>query len=218
MQLAIPSRRIVVLVSLLLASPAMIFWLWLVIVPAIVAVFCPVECWCCPGGYHVTCHGSLLTTVSLIRLTDIRVMELYDNITLFERDSFVPRGLTEMEKLFVSGCELRTIELGAFNGLKKLTELSITGNEICEIIPGTFESISNLERVDLSYNRLEHLDSGVFSGLFNLEYIHLGDNNLQYLHPDTFFVLPKLKHISFYNNPCLRIPTNHNFINSHSLS
>ena len=116
-----PSRLTVVLVSLLLATPAVIFWLWLVILPARVAILCPEECRCDPEEYHVICYNTLLTTVPLIRLTDVRVLALRHNITLFERDSFVSRGLNELEILQVGWCELRTIELGAFNGLTKLT-------------------------------------------------------------------------------------------------
>jgi hypothetical protein len=133
-----------------------------------------------------------------------------------ERDSFV--SLAELKVLLVRQCGLRTIELGAFNGLSELTTLTLSGNEISEIIPGTFESLGKLERLDLSYNTLEHLDIDVFSGLVNLKYVSLEQNQLQYLLPDTFLGLPNIKHISLHNNPGLQIPTDSNFINSHSLS
>jgi len=58
----------------------------------------------------------------------------------------------------------------------------------------------------------------VFSGLVNLKSIYLGNNKLQYLHPDTFLGLPNLQNVSFYGNRGLQIPTDRNFINSHSLS
>ena len=133
-----PSRLTVVLVSLLLVTPAVIFWFWLVVLPARVAILCPEECTCDPEEYHVMCYNTSLTTVPLICLTDIRVPGLHhNNITLFERDSFVPRGLTELEILQVGWCELRTIELGAINGLTKLTELSLWRNKLNEIIQCT---------------------------------------------------------------------------------
>jgi hypothetical protein len=95
-----PSRLTVVLASLLLATPAVIFWLWLVIVPARVAILCPEECRCDPEEYHVIYYNTSLITVPLIRLTDVRVLALrHNNITLSERDSFV--SLIQLEILQV---------------------------------------------------------------------------------------------------------------------
>jgi hypothetical protein len=81
-----------------------------------------------------------------------------------------------------------------------------------------FAKVSSLEWLDLSYNKFQHLDSDVFSGLGNLKYVQLGGNKLQYLHPDTFLWLPNVKHIFLHNNPDLQIPTDRNFIKSHSLT
>jgi len=88
-QLAIPWKLTVMSVSLLLATSAVIFWLWLVIVPAGEAILCPKECKCDTGGYYIICYGPSITSVPLIHLTDVRVLGLYENkITLFERDFF----------------------------------------------------------------------------------------------------------------------------------
>ena len=57
-QLAMPSRLTVVLVSLMLAAPAVIFWLWLVIQPTRVAMLCLEGCRCDPRGYHIDRSGS----------------------------------------------------------------------------------------------------------------------------------------------------------------
>ena len=145
-QLAMPSRLTVVLVSLLLATPAVIFWLWLVILPARAAVLCPEECQCDPGGYYVKCNSSSLTAVPSISLTSVQVLYIIDsNITLLEREIFVSRGLTELEVLGVQLCGLSTVELGAFKGLTALTDLSLLGNKLSEITPRTFENLINLE-------------------------------------------------------------------------
>ena len=362
-----------VLVSLLLATPAVLFWLWLVIVPARVAILCPEECKCDKEGYLVYCVGASLNALPLIRLTNVRLLLLQqNNITLLQKDSFV--SLTELELLDVNMCRLRTIEVGAFNGLTKLKRLTmssnnirelltgtfenmssldtlnlrgnnikildrdvfsglgafngliklkrlfITGNEISKIIPGTFEnmssldvlyldrnkiehldsdvfsglgafngltkltelsmrsnnirelltdtfeSMSSLEKLDLSrnkiknldsdvfswlvnlrdlnlgyngiehldidvfswlvnlrdlnlgYNGIEHLDIDVFSGLVNLKGIHLQANKLRYLHPDTFLGSANIKTLILQQNRALQVPTDRNFINSHSLS
>ena len=211
-----PPRLTVVLVSLLLTSPVVIFWLWLVILPARVAKLCPEKCRCDPGGYNVKCDGTSLNRVPLIHLTSVRDIDLKENnITFLERDSFVL--LTEMQNLHLWRCGLRTIKMGAFKGLTKLTRLSIGGNEISEIKPGTFENVMSLEILYLDDNRIEHVNRDTFSGLFKVKYVSLSKNKLKYLHPDTFLRLPKLQELHLTNNPGLKVPTDRNFIKSHSL-
>ena len=224
-----PSRLTVVLVSLLLATPAVAFWLWLVIVPARVAILCPVGCWCDTGGHYVSCRNTSLTAVLSIHLTDIRALDIYyDNLTVLEMDSFV--SLSELKILKISNCELRTIELGAFNGLTELTQLDMSRNEIIEILPGTFENMSNLEYLDLRYNKIKHLNSTMFSGLeafngftklthlliwgnkiteirsgtFNnmrcLEYLDLSNNRIEHLDSAVFSGLVNLKYVNLKAN------------------
>jgi len=211
------SRLIVVLVSLLVATPAVIFWLWLMILPARVAIQCPEDCRCETEGYYVNCSGSGLNSVPLIHPTDVRILVIDgNNITYFEKESFVSKGLVELQILKADFCKLRKIELGAFNELKILIYLSLESNEISEIIPGTFE-MSSLEYLKLGNNVIEHLEGDVFSGLVSLKYIYLGGNKLQYIHPDTFVGLPNIQRLFISHNTDLQIPTNCHFINSHSL-
>jgi Leucine-rich repeat (LRR) protein len=211
------SSLTVVPVSLLLATSLLLFWLWLVILPARVAMLCPEGCKCDTGGYFVHCFLPSLKAVPLIHLTNVRVLRLsYNEITFLEKDSFF--ALTELEELDIYKCGLRTIDLGAFNGLTKLKELNISYNDIREILPGTFENMNSLENLDLNSNRLEYLDSDVFSGLVNLKEINLEHNKLQYLQLDTFLVLPNLQQLYLGYNPTLTIPTNRNLIHSNSLS
>jgi hypothetical protein len=212
------SRLIVLLVSLLLVTPAVIFWLWLVSLPARVAKLCPEECECDTGGFSVFCSSTSLKPVPLI-LTDVRLLELFDyNTSLFERDAFFSRGMTNLEILDVRFCGLRKVEFGAFNGLTNLKELTIWGNKISEIIPGTFENMISLDHLNLMYNRIEYLNSDVFSGLVNLKYIDLRGNQLQCLPPDMFLGLPNLERLILNSNPTLQVPTDRNFINSLTLS
>ena len=117
-----PSNLTVVFLSLLLATPTVIFWLLLVIVHARGAVLCPEGCTCDTGGYHISCYKKSLTAVPLIHLTNVRILRFERNvITLLEKNSFI--SLTELEELDIRYCGLRTIELGAFNGLTELTGL-----------------------------------------------------------------------------------------------
>ena len=170
-----PSRLTVLLVSLLLVTPAVLFWLWLVILPVRVVVICPEECSCEREGYIVDCSDSALNSIpsNLNRRAQTLVLD-GNNISFFENDSFISRGMGELLIINADFCKIRKIQLGAFNGLRKLTRLSIQGNEISEIIPGAFENSSHLEYLHLDYNKIEHLESDVFSGLVKIKYINLG--------------------------------------------
>jgi Leucine-rich repeat (LRR) protein len=213
-----PSRLIVVFLWLLLAIPAVIFWLWLVILPARVEILCPEGCWCGPGGYEVDCSHSSLNNIPSIYLPHVQGLMLKNNsITYLANDSFTSRGLTELEEISFIDCKIEKIELGAFNGLTKLRVLSLLNNELFEIIPGTFEKMSSLEFLDLEGNRIEHLEVHVFSGLISLKDAFLGKNKLQHLHPDTFLRSPKLQNLYLADNPDLQIPTDLHFVNLHFL-
>jgi hypothetical protein len=189
-----PSRLTVVLVSLLLTAPAVISWLWLVILPTRLDVVCPEECKCETEGYFVYCSYSALNSIPSNLPTHVRLLELSGNsITYFENGTFVSRGLVELGVLKADYCNLSIIEVGAFNGLTNLIFLSMGNNKIREIIPGTFEEMSRLEVLLLQYNIIEHLESDVFNGLVNIKFIGLLGNKLQYLHPDTFVGLSKFQ-------------------------
>jgi Leucine-rich repeat (LRR) protein len=214
-----PSRVTVVLVSLLLATPAVIFWLWLVTLPARVVIKCPEECRCHgTEGYYLNCSDSGLNSIPSVLPTHVQALGLDgNNITFLENDSFVSRGLVELLEIEARFCKIRKIELRAFNGLAKLKLLLIEGNEISEIIPGTFEKNSHLKVLHLLNNRIENLESDVFCGLVELEDIDLKGNKLQYIHPDTFSGLPYLQKLILSKNSGLQIATDRHFINSHSL-
>jgi hypothetical protein len=117
-----------------------------VILPIRVVVQCPEGCRCKLEGYYVNCSDSGLNSIpSTLPTHEILLVLNGNNITFFENDSFVSRGLVELLAIQADFCEVRKVDLGAFNGLTKLTNLSIEGNEISEIIPGTFEKSTHLK-------------------------------------------------------------------------
>jgi Leucine-rich repeat (LRR) protein len=195
-----PSRLTVVLVSLLLATPAVAFWLWLVIVPARVAILCSEGCECDLTGYTIRCHFPSINFIPLIHPTDAQELLLFNNhITLLKKDSFV--SMTELKFLDISMCEMRIVELGAFNGLTELIVLSMLGNEIREILPGTFENMSSLEILDISNNKIKHLNRdlfsglGAFNGLTNLKRLSIYHNEIYEIIPGTFENMRSLEYL-----------------------
>ena len=154
-----PSRLTVVLVSLLLARPSLIFWFWVVIQPTRLSILCPVE-WCYdPGGYHVDCSISSLNSIPLIFPTDVRKLVLDSNSTTsLKKDRFISSGLTELEEICVNDCEIETIKLREFSGLRNLVSLSMCGNNLREITPGKFQKMNCLAYLVLVDNFIEHLE------------------------------------------------------------
>jgi hypothetical protein len=218
-QLDMASRRTVVLVSLLVATPAVIFWLWLVILPAIVAILCPEGCWCDPGGNYVNCSNSSLNSITVTFHTDVRTLKLdYIKLTSLKKDSFVSRGLTQLERLSTKSCGIVRVEPGAFNGLINLVQLSLMNNMIQGIEPRTFENMTTLEELYLVNNKIENLEPDSFWGLSSLDGIWLDTNKIGYLHPEVFINLPNLSILSLRGNQMLQIPTDGHFISSNSLT
>jgi hypothetical protein len=213
-----PSRLTVVLVSFLLASPVVISWLWLVIIPLRVTKLCPEECQCDVAGYDVTCSNQSQDKFPSFYLTHVEKLTLFDySVISLENDSFISKGLTELYILAIVHCGLQTIEFGAFNGLTNLIHLSMPRNGIEEITRRTFEKVSGLELLGLQNNKIENLDVDVFSELINLQRIYLDGNKLLKLHPDLFVGLHKLEHLSLSSNEGLQIPNDRHLIISHSL-
>jgi hypothetical protein len=180
---------------------------------------CPEECGCDYEEYQVDCSDSSLENIPSTFPANVRVLILdSNNITSLEENSFISRGLTELETLTADSCQIRKIELGAFNGLTKLKYLSMLTNELNEITPGTFEKMISLEYLNLSHNSIEHLEDGAFSGLINLKRIELYENELEYIHPNVFAGLSNLKYLDLSYNTGLNISTECHFINSQSLT
>jgi hypothetical protein len=168
-----PSRLTVVLVSLLLAKLAVIFWFWVVIQPTRLTLQRPVKCWCDPGGYHVDCSISPLNSIPLIFPTNVRKLLLDNNsITSLEKDRFIASKLTEWGEIYVNDCEMETVNLRAFCGLRKLAILSMCGNKLREITLLTVQMMNRLVYLVFVDNITEHLGVDLLWGLVNWKYFY----------------------------------------------
>jgi len=126
-------------------------------------------------------------------------------------------NVSALEWLDLRSNFLLTLDINILKVLPELSELILRHNGIHNIIPGNFEKKSSLKYLHLDHNYIEHLEIDVFRRLVNLRNLSLHGNKLQYLHPDTFAALPNLQRLDLSENVYLQIPTDHHFINSHSL-
>ncbi|PNF18689.1 hypothetical protein B7P43_G05040 [Cryptotermes secundus] len=213
-----PATVKAVLISLLVASPALVFWAWLVILPARFTLLCPDGCWCSAGGDKIDCTNSSLDNIPVIFHKDARSLTLdSNNLTYLKKDAFLSSGLARLETLSIDKCGIVGVEPGALNGLTLLVQLSLMSNMIREIKARTFGNMSCLKRLYLGYNVIENLEPDSFLGLSDLEYLHMNENNIKYIHPELFIHSPNLELLSLGSNQQLEIPTDSHFINSRSL-
>jgi hypothetical protein len=99
------SKLTVVLVSLLVASPAVIFWFWLVFQQTRAVTLCPEGCVCSYMGLDVDCSHSSLKSIPSSLPTHAHELLIDDNnITYFENDSFASRGVVELRVLYAENC------------------------------------------------------------------------------------------------------------------
>ena len=154
-----------------LATPAVLFCLWVVILRARMSKLWSEGGWCDIEGYYVSWFSSESSGILLILPTDVRILILDGNsVTSLEKGSFILRVVAELEELNAGQYELEWIELGTFSGLTKLRKLLMCGKVLGEIVLLTFQKISSPAYLDLWTNRLERLEVNVSSGLINLQY------------------------------------------------
>ncbi|KAI8492010.1 hypothetical protein Bbelb_303830 [Branchiostoma belcheri] len=120
-------------------------------------------------------------------ITDIMIVE--NNVGKLGPDkaeilSQIPCG-TDCRLWFV-GCNLTTIEVGAFAKLPQVSTLVIWRSNVQTLKNGTFDGMESLEYLLLLENNLTHLKGGCLDGLPSLSNIILVDNQILTISPDAF--------------------------------
>ncbi|GAB0096941.1 Hydroxyacid-oxoacid transhydrogenase [Sergentomyia squamirostris] len=83
---------------------------------------------------------------------------------------------SDLQKLDLSYCKIRTINGHMFKGLEGLNSLILKGNGIRKINQAAFMSLKNLRHIDLSFNDLEALPALMFATNTELDFVKLNDN------------------------------------------
>ncbi|KAI8507831.1 hypothetical protein Bbelb_140710 [Branchiostoma belcheri] len=89
-------------------------------------------------------------------------------------------------RLWFVGCNLTTIEVGAFAKLPQVSTLVIWRSNVQTLKNGTFAGMGRLEYLLLLENNLTHLEDGCFHGLPRLSFLILVDNQILTLSPGAF--------------------------------
>ncbi|XP_055700876.1 toll-like receptor 13 isoform X2 [Phlebotomus papatasi] len=83
---------------------------------------------------------------------------------------------SDLQKLDLSYCKIRTINAHMFKGLEGLNSLILKGNGIRKINQAAFMSLKNLRHIDLSFNDLEQVPALMFATNTQLDFVKLSDN------------------------------------------
>ncbi|KAF6716595.1 Toll-like receptor 13 [Oryzias melastigma] len=86
--------------------------------------------------------------------------------------------LSNLQHLSISPCNLRIIDMKAFQKLSKLKTLDLSFNELSELKPLLFEDLHNLHSLLLAHNKLRALPEEVFLNTLGLETLNMGTNLL----------------------------------------
>ncbi|XP_019627924.1 PREDICTED: uncharacterized protein LOC109472580 [Branchiostoma belcheri] len=140
------------------------------------------SCQVCSNETRPTKVGSLPQSI-----TDIMIVE--NNVGKLGPDkaeilSQIPCG--EECRLWFVGCNLTTIEAGAFAKLPQVSKLVIWRSNVQTLKNGTFAGMESLKYLLLLENNLTHLEGGCLDGLPSLSHIILVDNQILTMSPDTF--------------------------------
>ena len=113
----------------------------------------------------------------------------------------VPRNLNpDLQTLFLSENELKTLRNTSFERYPRLTELYLDSNGMDTIESCTFFPLRDLKILILSRNSISVISGGLFKRNENLQQLHLSQNKLEVFSSEILKFLPNLQFLSLYVN------------------
>lgn len=198
------------------------------------ATICPLNCSCSVQEIKqelkqfTNCMGSNYTSLPLIGLNPKTHVLKFDNNSLnyLPNRVFQEHNLVNLQHLFLSNCQIRSIAESAFSQLSHLIELDLSYNQLNYFPSLALQHCSKLKRIQLSGNPIKQIKESDFNSvnsIFNhlthlevsnaqlesienlqslkkLELLDLSSNNLNQLAEDLFCPLTNLKKLNLANN------------------
>ncbi|XP_076368759.1 uncharacterized protein LOC143256026 isoform X2 [Tachypleus tridentatus] len=201
--------------------------LWTVLT-VISAFNCHPKCNCIwrNGKQTAECSGVGFNAVPSELASGVQVLNISKNkIRILHRDAFLQVGLVNLQKVFLSHCDIDQVNEYAFNRLTNLVELDLSYNKLT-IIPSAsfihvprlrelkfsgnllstlpnhaFSSAKALKSLELSNCHIHTITANAFNGLENLQVLRIDNNNLETVSGKVMISLKSLDDISLYDNP-----------------
>jgi Leucine-rich repeat (LRR) protein len=115
-------------------------------------------------------------------------------------DIFVDLGITNLQKIFVQYCKIRTVEPKAFRKLTNLVELDLGENLIQEVPSEAWKHTKALMRLNLSGNPIKHIKSHSFRKLPFLLTLELSHCRIEVIMDEAFAGLESLEWLKLEDN------------------
>ncbi|MEE6522599.1 hypothetical protein FKM82_021205 [Ascaphus truei] len=165
---------------------------WVSSAVALNTASCPANCTCLSLPRHVLCANASLTSPPSQAANNTLELHLQHNNFSVLPNSFVA-DLPLLNGLYLSDCNIGTIQAGAFQELNTLRHLYLDRNQLDDLEENTFKNLSSLLYLHLEYNRLSYLHPGVFSSLNKLNALYLSHNLLTELSDSSLGGLAQLR-------------------------
>lgn len=188
---------------------------------------CPPFCICKwkSGKRSAECADKGLTDIPDDVDPETQVLDVSGNrLGKLTKELFQKKYLLNLQRLYLSKCQIKAIHKDTFKGLTNLVEMDLSGNyldnvptmalmnclslmkltlssnPIVAVKKLAFNHLSSLSTLELNGCEIGDIEESAFQGLENLEWLHLGSNRLRTINgPQT---LPKsLKGIELQKNP-----------------
>ncbi|XP_042208391.1 uncharacterized protein LOC121856766 isoform X2 [Homarus americanus] len=164
---------------------------------------CPKECECKwkDGKETVACLGAELIDIPRNLDPSTQVLDLkHNNLQILPRDAFVNTGLVNLQKLWLSHCNLKHMERGSFNMLANLVELDASHNLLRSVPTAAFIDISGLRELSLANNALTSIPADAFAPTPDLVHLDLSSNRIHSVDPKAFRCLSSLEILKLSSN------------------
>lgn len=187
---------------------------------------CPVSCSCKwkNGKQTVICTGKGLLDIPDGLDPGTQVLDFSGNfLSNLRSELFSNKQLINLQRIYLSNCQIKIINEKTFKGLTNLVELDLSENFL-ETVPTSsfidcpslmrltlssnpltslkrlaFNHLSFLNTLDLDKCKIGEIEQGAFQGLHSLEWLVLEDNSLRMIPGET---LPRnLKGVELRGNP-----------------
>ncbi|XP_042860822.1 uncharacterized protein LOC122246356 [Penaeus japonicus] len=164
---------------------------------------CPKVCECKwrDGKEVVACRNAHFIDIPRGLDPSTQVLDLrHNNLRILPRDSFVYTGLVNLQKVWLSFCNLKRLEKGAFRMLTNVVELDLSNNLLQSIPTAALTDMGGLRHLILSYNKLTTIPKLAFAPTAELVNLDLSHNNLTRLEGGALQNLVSLEVLDLSNN------------------
>lgn len=153
------------------------------------------------GKQTVLCEKQSLNSIPSGISSGTQVLNLNRNhLQILPSKIFQELGLINLQKIFLSECNISSIYNDAFTQLTNLIELDLSKNQLNQVPNESLKHCFNLRRLQLNQNEIKLIDSDSFSTLTQLKSLDLSSSKIELIQPNAFRGLERLEFLKIDDN------------------